>query len=565
MSTRAGKHKKALERIAGTGYRTHEYRLGTMSLSIRERSQKVADYLEDNAVTGIGAIAAAVGISKSSAHRHQQGILRRQQQEAESGWWETTAGSRWLKLIVLGVVYYFGIKQGVGAERLSEFLQAVRLDQHVGSSASALRTLKQQMQQAIIAYEEAQSSNCQPKAGTGICVGGDETFFGGLPILVMMELASGFILTEVACENRTYQTWSEQIVQWWSQTGWQCHFMVSDGAQALIKLAVTGLGCVSVADLFHALRALAKPLGSAIGRQISQLQTQQAKLQQQVALATDATQQQALRQALDSLGHQQHDLAQAQHTYQSALHTITQAVHPFQIETLDWHRLSTLAAALTAPLQALSTLALTYGTDQANTAIDTFRRHTPALAQGIHAWWQWVTLALAAQTDDLELQNWVITSLLPWVYWQQQADKTRHRELKHRYQQAAQQAYTAVLNHALTAQLDDTQRQHWVGWCQWMAAKYQRTSSAVEGRNGYLSRLHQAGRGFSDHTLQVLTIIHNFDLKRTDGTTAAQRLFDHDFPNLFAWVVEQMGDLPMPRQSSQSHRPNPLSSMLFPA
>ncbi len=148
-------------------------------------------------------------------------------------------------------------------------------------------------------------------------------------------------MSEVACENRSYQTWSEQIAQWWTQAGWKCDFMVSDGAQALIKLAVTGKGSVSVPDLFHALRALAKPLGSVIGRQISQLQKQQVKLLHLVAKAPAATPPQALQQALDTLGHQQHDLAQAQQTYQSALHTITQAVHPFQIETLDWHQFST--------------------------------------------------------------------------------------------------------------------------------------------------------------------------------------------------------------------------------
>jgi hypothetical protein len=341
--------------------------------------------------------------------------------------------------------------------------------------------------------------------------------------------------------------------------------MVSDGAQALIKLAVTGLSCVSVADLFHGLRALAQPLGSAIGRSISQLQKQQAKLQLQVEKTTDESQRQAHQLSLDTLDQQQQGLAQAQQTYQRALHTITQAVHPFQIDTLDCQRFSTLSHQLTAPVQVLSALALTYGTDKAKAAIDTFRCQIPAFARGIHVWWQWVTLALAAQTDNLEIQNWVLTSLLPWVEWQQQADKTRHPHLKHCYQQAAQQAYTCVLNHALTPQIHDVQYQQWVTWCQWMVAKYQRTSSAVEGRNGYLSRLHHAGRGFSGQTLKVLTIIHNFDLKRADGTTAAQRLFDHDFPNLFDWVVEHMGDLPMPRKSSQAHQPYPLSSMLFPA
>ena len=98
-----------------------------------------------------------------------------------------------------------------------------------------------------------------------------------------------------------------------------------------------------------------------------------------------------------------------------------------------------------------------------------------------------------------------------------------------------------------------------------MTNHYQRTSSAVEGRNGYLSRLHHAGRGFSPKTLKVATIMHNFDLRRPDGTTAAQRLFEHEFPNLFDSVVQSMGDLPIPCQSSKAHPPKPLPTLTVPA
>ncbi|MGB3769354.1 MAG: DUF6399 domain-containing protein, partial [Phormidesmis sp.] len=42
------------------------------------------------------------------------------------------------------------------------------------------------------------------------------------------------------------------------------------------------------------------------------------------------------------------------------------------------------------------------------------------------------------------------------------------------------------------------------------------------------------------------------DLKRHDGTTAAQRLFGHDFPDVFEWMLEQVGDLPMPRKSAKA-------------
>ena len=81
-----------------------------------------------------------------------------------------------------------------------------------------------------------------------------------------------------------------------------------------------------------------------------------------------------------------------------------------------------------------------------------------------------------------------------------------------------------------------------------MVAKFQRTTSAIEGRNGYLSRLHHNGRGLSEKDLQVLTVIHNFDLKRADGSTAASRFFGQDFPPLFPWIMSRIGDLPEPRK-----------------
>jgi len=87
------------------------------------------------------------------------------------------------------------------------------------------------------------------------------------------------------------------------------------------------------------------------------------------------------------------------------------------------------------------------------------------------------------------------------------------------------------------------------------------TSSAVEGRNGYLSRLHHSHQGFTEQTLKVLTVIHNFDLKRDDDTTAAQRLFGKPFPNLFDWVVLNMGELPRPRRTQKLASQKPVQAV----
>lgn len=213
-----------------------------------------------------------------------------------------------------------------------------------------------------------------------------------------------------------------------------------------------------------------------------------------------------------------------------------------------------LPARLQADLSSLERLSHTYAPTQSQAALDRWQRQIPDLSAALHAWWQWVLQALCAQTQDLDTQHWVLTALLPWVYWYQQTQKTRQPQLKQHYQLATQQAQARFLADGFTQTLPDSKQQHWVDWATWMCAKFQRTSSAVEGRNGYLSGLHHANRGFTEETLKVLTIIHNFDLKRDDGTTAAQRLFGKPFPDLFESVVLNMGELPRPRRTLKARK-----------
>jgi hypothetical protein len=73
-----------------------------------------------------------------------------------------------------------------------------------------------------------------------------------------------------------------------------------------------------------------------------------------------------------------------------------------------------------------------------------------------------------------------------------------------------------------------------LAWAEWMTKKFHRSSSAVEGRNGFLSQMYHNGRGLTAKRLRALTVIHNYGIKRLDGTTAAMRLFDREFPDLFS-------------------------------
>ncbi len=80
-----------------------------------------------------------------------------------------------------------------------------------------------------------------------------------------------------------------------------------------------------------------------------------------------------------------------------------------------------------------------------------------------------------------------------------------------------------------------------------------------KGRNGCLSQMYHNGRGLSEKRLKSLTVIHNYGLKRADGTTAATRLFDSEFPDLFSWLLDKMDELPLPRKSRERVVSNPLT------
>ena len=67
----------------------------------------------------------------------------------------------------------------------------------------------------------------------------------------------------------------------------------------------------------------------------------------------------------------------------------------------------------------------------------------------------------------------------------------------------------------------------------------------------YLAFITAVG-GYQRVTCRCVPIVHNFDLRRTDSSTAAQRFFGRTFPELFPWLMEQMGDLPSPRKPRKS-------------
>ena len=150
-------------------------------------------------------LAVKTNLSKSSVHRLYHRIKRRNQYP-ESSLWESPEGVRWLHLLVLATIFIFALQGGMGCERISSFFHLLRLQNHVGVSPTALRSLRARMESVIIEYQQRQNEVLsQISSDVEVCLAADETFFEGV-ILVMLDLPSGYIFVEEITEDCQYET-----------------------------------------------------------------------------------------------------------------------------------------------------------------------------------------------------------------------------------------------------------------------------------------------------------------------------------------------------------------------
>ncbi|MFB2837757.1 DUF6399 domain-containing protein [Floridanema evergladense] len=505
-----------------------------------------------NGLKSIRSLADSTQISKSSVHRHQQAMKRRNL-HPESHLWETPAGYQWLRLLVFATLYIFGIQQGVGCEVISRFFHLLRLQNVIGVSPTSLRRIEAQMREQILNYSSQIQQQLKNNPTTlEIRAGADETFFPEV-VLVLMDLVSGYIILEDFSQDRQYLTWSQKAEKALQNLGGMVvvKSLVSDRAKALIQLAVQGFDCASIPDLFHAMRGISKVVGSCFGSRLNHLKKQLRTLHSQVLNSTQKRQPipERLSQQIAVLQEEYNFFLTGQQAYHHILHQITCTVHPFAIDGSGFQSTVDVATALYQLLPQLAAVGHTYQIAKLDKAIKAFSDQIAAMAAGINLWWQSVEESLLLEEIDVEMSDWLLKYFLPHFYWRSVIAQTKNPTLCQIYESTSIEALSRLLLHPLTSKLDRDEWAHWRDWATLMSAKFQRSSSAIEGRNGYLSRLHHCGRGISQQQLPVLTVIHNFDLKRTDGTTAAQRLFSQEFPDLFEWVIAQMGDLPLPRKS----------------
>ena len=146
------------------------------------------------------------------------------------------------------------------------------------------------------------------------------------------------------------------------------------------------------------------------------------------------------------------------------------------------------------------------------------------------------------------MQQWMREALIPGYYLRRVAEKAGTAEERQRLRALSDEILARARSpDGLWGRLPPEMRADLERQAQQCADIFQRSSSCVEGRNGQLSLRHHALHRLSTRKLQALTVLHNYLVRRRDGTTAAERFYGSRPRELFPWLLEHLAPTARPR------------------
>jgi hypothetical protein len=476
----------------------------------------------------------------------------------------SACGEAVLRRIVLAALCTFQLHGACGIRQVGTFLDRAGLDRFVASSRGALHPLTAHLEADLVAFRDThQPVLAQQMKHTTITLIPDEHFHSGRPCLVAIEPVSNFIAVECYRDRRDADTWEEAILQGTAGMPVEVIQLTSDLARALVCCAEKGLQAAHSPDLFHGQRDLLGPLLLPLARPIQQAEKDLEKASKRTAkldVPEDQVQPPEEFEALvEAVRHElaiEERLRQAKQRQEKAVQEVRGVAddyHPFDRHTGRPVSAEEVGKRLGGHVYELEKVVAQAALgERPHQAVCKARTWVAAL-MGAVAWFWCLANARIEELELSEEQERVVKEkLVAGHYWAVAARRARTAPERERLagmaeglQEAAWQAGGELLS------LPEEERKEVQEAARQIAGLFQRSSSCVEGRNGRLSLQHHGHSRVSERRLKALTVIHNYMVKRSDGTTAAERFFGQQHKDVFPWLLERMPDLPRPAPKRQ--------------
>lgn len=460
-------------------------------------------------------------------------------------------GTRALHRIVLAALFVFGVMGGAGAATLRTFFVLAGLSPWIACSESTLRRAATTMIDAVGVWGDATGTLLGDAVRGGperlISIALDETWKRSM-ILVAMDTASGFVLAEVHAAARDAATWTATMSRAVGALPVKVVQAVADEAKGIAACVAGMLGVHRGSDLFHGLHELGPVLG-ALHRKLAEAEAAAEGTRAAQRAAEQTPEAATARAAHTAQRNTVRRLRERIDTAVECLRGLSAAFHPVDLATGERVPASAVRRRLEQYLARM-----TYAAEQSEVRpavlerIAKVLRLVPTWTASLTWWEQFETAQRESLGLPAALAAVVRDVVVPWAYL------THRRAVTSRAaERASLDAVLAKVGATLAASsawssLSSQAREELARWAAGIVMHFVRTSSCVEGRNGFLALRYHHRRALPPALLKALTVIHNYVLRRDDGTTAAERLFGVSHDDLFEHLLQVIPPLPLPRK-----------------
>jgi hypothetical protein len=476
---------------------------------------------------------------------------------------ESSVGVAFLHRLVLAAHYVITLLGPSGIRRVCLFLELTGLDQFVAASYGAQQQVSVAMEESVVAFDKAEKKRlAKDMKLKQITVCEDETFHPQV-CLVAIEPVSNFILLEQYADNRKAKTWTRAMEEATEELPVEIVQSTSDEGRGLLSHVKEDLGAHHSPDVFHVQHELVKGTSGALAskkRQAEEAVVKAAKQasrhqkKKEAALKKEEISEclpeldEKIEQAQEQVRETKQALetaAEHQERARKAIQGISEVYHPYDLETGAPKSAEEISVALEQHFAEIETVAAeAHLSDRCVKRIEKAKRVTVDMVATVAFFLLTVRAKVEALSLAPEIEKAMHHNMIPAIYLHGVAEKTQDVEQRPALQRKSEELLAPLLSRdGPLADLVAEEKVVLETVAQECAYLFQRSSSCVEGRNGYLALHHHSLHRLGDRKLAALTTVHNYFVKRQDGTTAAERFFGSKPRDLFGWVLDQV-DLP---------------------
>lgn len=382
-----------------------------------------------------------------------------------------------------------------------------------------------------------------------ITAGLDEMFRGRCPCLVAIDVVSNYILLEKFTEDRTANTWKKELEPRLNEVNVELGQVVSDLCGA-IRAVTKDLGAQHISELFHAQHEISKATSAPLSSQeryaenalneaeehIKKIKEKPIRLGKEDSKNEHIAKQCEIEKTVNmrnNLKVEFEQKAKRREKVKTAVREMGKIHHPIDLKNGTLQTANGIEGRFNEQFQIIHECA-----EEANLSESCINRLQKAQRAfgAIVLYVRYFFTVYAAFVEGLRLsigqEKFFNEIIFPLNYlkmiWRRLPKKD-----KEQYKMLMEDLEARVRDGPWPEEL----KQELMKKGREMAETFQRSSSCVEGRNGMLSLNYHRFHRLNGRTLQVLTIVHNFDVRRSDGTTAAERFFEAKHENLFDSLV----------------------------